>query len=47
MEDSIHHHQIQCIYYSIFNIMGDAVDFGDLNYHGYVHGNCSNAHGGL
>ena len=35
------------IEYIAFATQGDSVDFGDLNYHGYYNGSCSNGHGGL
>ena len=35
------------IEYISFPTQGDSVDFGDLNYHGYYNGSCSNGHGGL
>ena len=35
------------IEYISFQTLGDSVDFGDLNYHGYYGGACSNGHGGL
>ncbi len=35
------------IEYVAIQTQGDGVDFGDLNYHGYYCGGCSNGHGGL